>query len=137
MPERPPAVAGSRREAREVALTVIYEADVRGEELAAPLERLVLAPEPYARTLVKGVEADLDSIDRRIGGCLHDWTVERLPALDRTVLRIATYELRSCPEVPTSAILNEAVELASEYSTAESGRFVNGVLASVSELERG
>lgn len=120
---------GSRREARETALGLLYEADVRGEPIADVVAHQVLEPPPYAATLLAGIAehlADLDALLRRVA---HDWALERMPVIDRNVLRLAAYELAHRPDVPTGAVLSEAVELASRYSTADSGRFVNGVLA--------
>ena len=78
-----------------------------------------------------------ERIDELISWNLVDWTLERMPAVDRNVLRLAVAELLACPEVPTAVILNEAVELASAYSTDDSGRFVNGVLATLALQVRG
>jgi N utilization substance protein B len=124
-------VIGSRREARETALGLLYEADVRGEDPAEALARQVAEPVPYARDLVAGVSSHLDEIDDRLRGASRGWTLERMAVLDRAVLRLATYELAYCPEVPTGVVVDEAVELAKQYSTEDSGRFVNGVLGAL------
>ena len=120
---------GSRREARETALGILYEADVRGESIADVLDRQVLVPPPYSVTVLRGVAEHLDDLDDLLRRVAHDWALERMPVVDRNVLRLAAYELAHRPDVPTGAVLSEAVELASRYSTADSGRFVNGVLA--------
>ena len=120
---------GSRREARETALGILYEADVRGESITDVLGRQVLEPPPYAVTVLRGVAEHLDDLDDLLRRVAHDWALERMPVVDRNVLRLAAYELAHRPDVPTGAVLSEAVELASRYSTADSGRFVNGVLA--------
>ena len=122
---------GSRREARETALGILYEADVREESVADALAHQVLEPPPYAATLLRGLAEHLDDVDALLRGYARDWALERMPVIDRNVLRLAAYELAHRPDVPTGAVLSEAVELASRYSTAESGRFVNGVLAKV------
>jgi N utilization substance protein B len=124
-------VIGSRREARETALGLLYEADVRGETPQETLDRQVVAPMAYARELVAGVAAHLGDIDARLRAASRGWTLERMAVVDRAVLRLATYELAYCPEVPTGAIVDEAVELAKQYSTEDSGRFVNGVLGAL------
>ncbi len=122
---------GSRREARERALSLLYEADAKGVVPAAVLADLPVPPDPFAADLVAGVGARRARLDELIGRYAVDWTIERMPVVDRTLLRIAVYELLDHPEVPTGAVISEAVELAKTYSTDESGRFVNGVLGSV------
>jgi transcription antitermination protein NusB len=127
-----PVGAGvGRREERERAVQLVYEAEQRTFDAAAILADQVLEPEPYVATLVNGVEAHRVDIDALLVRFAKGWSLERMPALDRAVLRVATYELGHEPEVPTAVVLNEAVELANSYSTDDSGRFVNGVLASV------
>jgi N utilization substance protein B len=122
---------GSRREARERALSLLYEAELKGVTPAAVLADLPVPPDPFAADLVAGVGSHLAELDVLIGRHAVDWTVDRMPVVDRTVLRMAAYELREHPEIPTGAVVSEAVELAKRYSTEESGRFVNGVLGSV------
>ena len=122
---------GSRREARETALGILYEADVRDEPIADVVTRQVLEPPPYAATLLHGLAEHLSEVDALLRRHARDWALERMPVIDRNVLRLAVYELAHRPDVPTGAVLSEAVELASRYSTAESSRFVNGVLAKI------
>jgi N utilization substance protein B len=124
-------VIGSRREARETALGLLYEADVRGESPSATLARQIVPPVEYAGALVAGVEEHLADIDALLRGAARDWTLERMALIDRAILRLAVYELAHRPDVPTGAIVDEAVELAKQYSTEESGRFVNGVLGTL------
>jgi N utilization substance protein B len=128
-PSSPPARVGSRREAREAALGLLYEADVRSEAPAVALARQVAPPPAYTRALVEGVDAALAEIDGHIREVAQDWALERMPVVDRSVLRLAVFELLHRADVPAGVVLAEAVELASSYSTADSGRFVNGVLA--------
>ena len=127
---------GSRREARETALGLLYEADLRGESLSETLGRQVVPPVEYAGVLVAGVAAHRDEIDGLLRTAAHDWSLERMAVLDRAVLRLATYELAHCPDVPTGAVVDEAVELAKQYSTDESGRFVNGILGTLARQLR-
>jgi N utilization substance protein B len=126
----------SRHEARERALALLYEADSKMVAPASVLDELPVVPDPYAVDLVCGVERERDRIDALIAGHAIDWTVERMPVIDRTVLRMGTYELLARPDVPTGVVLSEAVELAKRYSTEDSGRFVNGVLAAVADATR-
>jgi N utilization substance protein B len=122
---------GPRREARERALSLLYEAQAKDVAPADLLEDLPVAPDPFAADLVAGVGAHQSGLDEIISRYAVDWAVERMPVIDRTVLRLATYELIHHPATPTGVVISEAVELAKEYSTEESGRFVNGVLGSI------
>ncbi len=122
---------GSRREARERALSLLYEADAKDISPAALLEEIPVEPPPFVISLVAGVGERKGEIDELIHRFAIDWTVDRMPVIDRTVVRMATFELLYRPDVPTGVVISEAVELAKRYSTEESGRFVNGVLASI------
>ncbi len=120
---------GSRREERERALALLYEAEAKG---ITPAEAVAAQPVPldgYALDLVLGVGEQRADLDARISRLAHNWALERMPTLDKVVLRMAGFELGQRPDVPTGVILNEAVELAKRYSTDDSGRFVNGLLA--------
>src|SRR5207302_6369269 len=88
-------------------------------------------PDEFAVDLVHGVGQHQDHIDELITKFAIDWAIDRMPSVDRNVLRIAIYELLERPDVPTGAVLSEAVELAKRFSTDESGRFVNGVLGAI------
>lgn len=129
-------LAPSRRQARERALSLLYEAETKGEAPSVLLAGLPLEPAPFAADLVAGVGEHGEEIDAFIRRFTRGWALERMPALDRALLRIGIYELLHRPDVPTGAILSEAVELASRYSTEESGRFVNGVLAEIAREVR-
>jgi len=120
-----------RHQSRERALTLLYEADLKGERPGAVLAALATAPDPYVTTLLGAVDARLDEIDALVGEAAIGWELDRMAVVDRNVLRLATAELLVCDDVPTAVILNEAVDLASAFSTDDSGRFVNGVLATV------
>ena len=122
---------GSRREARERALSLLYEADAKDLAPSALLAELPVAPEPFVADLVQGVGDHQSRIDELVERFAIGWAVERMPVVDRTVLRIAVYELLERPDVPMGAVIDEAVEMAKRYSTDESGRFVNGVLSSI------
>ncbi len=116
--------------ARERALELLYEADAKSSAIAEVLAALPVTPDAYAVDLVTGVTEHAARVDGLIGKLAPDWPIERMPAVDRAVLRLAVYELAERPDVPTAVILDEAVTLAKRYSTEESGKFVNGVLAS-------
>ena len=130
------AVTGSRREARERALGLCYELEVRDLGVDTLIEQQPAPPDEYAERLVRGVEehhADVDALLRKFS---EHWALERMPAVDRAVLRLAAYELGWEPEIPSAVVISEAVELAKQYSTKDSGRFVNGLLARIAEQVR-
>ena len=122
---------GSRREARESALSLLYEAESKGVRPVEVLADLPVPPDPFAAERVEGVDLHAERIDGLISQFAVGWPLERMAALDRAVLRLATYELLERADTPVGAILDEAVELAKTFSTEDSGRFVNGVLAAV------
>jgi transcription antitermination protein NusB len=127
----------ARHGARERALELLYEVQAKSSTVADVLTSLPLAPDAYALALVEGVAANQDAHDvvlRRFvkGG----WTLERMPTLDRLILRLGVEELTNQPSVPTAVILDEAVQLAKAFSTDDSGRFVNGMLAAIARSVR-
>jgi len=134
-----PAAAGEgpRHEARERALALLYEAEMKRADPVEVLGALGVAPDPFATALVEGVAAHGAEIDALVGGAAEGWEVERMPVLDRAVLRLATYELMAEADVPVAVVIDEAVELAKQYSTEFSGRFVNGVLSTIARQVRG
>jgi N utilization substance protein B len=122
---------GSRREARERAFVLLYEAETKAVAPSTVIAELPVEPEEFTIELVEGVEANVAALDDTIRRFARDWKLERMPALDRALLRLGVYELSHRPDVPTGAVISEAVELAKRFSTDESGRFVNGVLSAV------
>jgi transcription antitermination protein NusB len=123
----------TRRAARERALELAYECEQRGLNGAQLLAELAVEPDEYARRLIEGIDAHRDEIDALIRKYSEHWALERMPVIDRALLRLGTYELGWVPEIPTAVAITEAVELAKEYSTKDSGRFVNGLLARITE----
>jgi len=123
---------GNRRQARERALSLLYEADAKGASPTAVLSELPVLPEAFVVDIVEGVEANLDRLDKLIAAHAIGWTLDRMAVIDRTLLRMAAYELVERPDVPVGAIVSEAVELAKRFSTEDSGRFVNGILSAIS-----
>jgi N utilization substance protein B len=125
----------ARSKARKRALDVLYESDLRdADPLGILADRIALAEPPvndYTIELVEGVHAHRQRIDAILGQFAEGWTVERMPDVDRAVLRLGVYELLWRDEVPDAVAIDEAVELAKSLSTDESPRFVNGVLARV------
>jgi N utilization substance protein B len=125
-----------RHQARERGVTLLYEADLKGTSPSTVLATLSVAPDPYTTALVETVESQAGRIDALVDGAAIGWDLDRMAVVDRNILRLAVAELLAFPEVPTAVILNEAVELASAYSTDDSGRFVNGILATVATQVR-
>lgn len=130
----------ARTKARKRALDILFSADVRGDELTVTLaaEAKRAASEPareaswlYAREIVDGIVDHRDEVDEQITTHSRDWKIDRMPAVDRALLRIGVWELLYNDEVPTAVAIDEAVELAKEFSTDDSGAFVHGVLARV------
>lgn len=130
--------AGSgRHEARERALGLLYEAEMKDEPVTRVIQALPLPPDPYARELALGVDDHRDELDALLGRYSRNWTVARMPVVDRVVLRLACYELVHQSGTPRNVVLDEAVELAKAYGTDDSPRFVNGVLARIADEVRG
>ncbi|MCU1499232.1 MAG: nusB [Acidimicrobiales bacterium] len=128
---------GTRRESRERALALLYEAEQKGISPPADiLDTLPLPPEAFAGVLVVGVSDHLADIDDVIRQYSVSWSLERMPAIDRALLRLGIYELVET-DVPVGACISEAVELAKRYSTDDSHKFVNGMLARVARELRG
>jgi N utilization substance protein B len=130
----------ARTKARKRALDILFQADVRGESVGAILaaEAKRAAGEPareaswlYAREIVDGVIDNREAIDEQITTFAKDWSLARMPAVDRAVLRIGVWEILYNDEVPAAVAIDEAVELAKELSTDDSGSFVHGVLARI------
>jgi N utilization substance protein B len=131
------APLSTRREARERALSLLYEAESKQAQPSAVLADLPVPPDPFVVELVSGVQSQQPRIDELIANHAIGWAVDRMPVVDRSLLRMATFELLARPDVPTGVVISEAVELATQYSTDESGRFVNGVLATIAAVVRG
>ena len=127
---------GPRRQARERALSLLYEAESKEATPAAVLAALPVEPDPYAVDVVRGVGDHMPELDTWITDYARDWTIDRMPSLDRALLRMGIFELLHRPDVPTGAVISEAVELAQRFSTDESSRFVNGMLARIAETVR-
>lgn len=129
---------GRRQKDREMAMFLIYQADIRQENID-----LIIAENEesggiagrkagdFAVSLARGVMNCLDVIDPAILSCARNWSLDRMAAVDRAVLRLAAFELVNMPDIPLKVSINEAIELAKKYSTARSGEFVNGVLDSL------
>lgn len=126
---------GSRRVAREHALQMLYQAELAGVGADETI-RIHFDREPeneaairaFAERLVRWTLEHLEEVDSLIAELCHNWSLERLAAIDRNLLRLGVAELRSEPDTPGAVVIDEAVELAREFADSESGSFVNGVL---------
>ena len=125
----------ARSKARKRAVDLIYEADLRGADAVTTLaERVALADPPisdYTIELVEGVQAHREAIDDLLSEYSEGWTIDRMPGVDRAILRIGLFELLWSADVPDAVAIDEAVELAKALSTDESPKFVNGILGRV------
>lgn len=135
---------GRRRKAREVALQVLYQIDVSKTEVKEAMELFwnnFKAPEEvkeFSSRLIEGTWDHIEEIDRLISGCSQNWSLKRMAKVDRSILRIATYELLYCQDIPFRVTLNEAVDLGKEFGSENSGSFINGVLdALYAKLRKG
>jgi len=131
-----PPILGGRREAREQALLLLYEAEIRGLAPDAMADEVVVEPETYTLEVLAGVTEHRERLDGLLTGRTGDWPLHRLAAMDRAVLNLAAWELIERDDVPTAVVLNEAVELAKTYGTDDSGGFVNGVLVNLAKEVR-
>jgi len=130
----------TRRRARKRALAVPYEADLRGAPIGETLAAAVARTEPprplyldYTEHLAEGVAEHLTRIDEVIGSYAEGWTLERMPAVDRNLARIAVYELLYADDIDAPVAITEAVELAKQLSTEDSPRFLNGLLGRIAD----
>jgi N utilization substance protein B len=135
-----PKILGARHKARKRAVDFLFEAEARdADPVDLAKERIELARaddsiapvSEYTETLIVGVAENLDRLDSVISDHLNDWTLNRLPAVDRAILRVAVWELFHASDVPPVVAVDEAVELAKQLSTDDSPSFVNGVLGQI------
>lgn len=134
-----------RTKARELALQVLYQADITHDKFDAAIsdfwqahseENIEEEIKQFAGELVSGVADNLDTIDKKISQYATNWQLERMAVIDRNVLRLSCYELMFRGDIPPKVSINEAVELAKKYSGPEAGKFVNAILDKV-KLEKG
>jgi N utilization substance protein B len=124
----------SRRDARRTAIDILYQADVTDADAPTVLREWIDAGRDvtdFTAELVRGVDGHLPELDLLLAEHAEEWTVERMAALDRTLLRVATYELTHRPDIPPSVAISEAVEAASALSSEGAARFVNGILGRI------
>jgi transcription antitermination factor NusB len=123
-----------RTKARELALQYLYQLDLCGPELAPNAPDFIHGEEGddetrrFAMRLIEGMLGNRVEIDRTVQAVAQNWNLARMAVIDRNVLRLATYELLHCPDIPPKVAINEAIELGKRYSTQNSGAFINGIL---------
>ncbi len=128
-----------RTRARELALQFLYQLDLRGPDFLAEAKGFLRQEEAdkgtreFALHLVRGTAEHLGEIDVFIREVAQNWDIERMAVIDRNVLRMATFELLHCKDIPPKVSINEAIELGKRYSTQNSGRFINGVLDKIKD----
>lgn len=130
----------ARTKARKRALDVLYAAELRGRSVAEELDEHRTSVEhvnPYTIELVTGVDAHRTRLDEVIASYAEGWSLQRMPALDRNLLRLGTFEILEVSDVPDAVAISEAVKLARELSTDDSPAFVNGVLGHVQRDKAG
>jgi N utilization substance protein B len=129
----------ARSKARKRALDILFEAEMRRESPLSVLQTRMIHADPpvtsYAAELVRGVQAHRDLIDELLAEHSHGWALDRMPAVDRNILRIGAYEILWSKDVPEPVAISEAVLLAQDLSTDASPAFVNGLLARLLELK--
>ncbi len=129
----------ARTKARKRALDVLFEADQRGANILDVVEERLQESgretplPPYAETVVRGVASRWLEINALIQDASPQWTLTRMPAVDRAILRIAAWEILANPDVPTAVAIDEAVDLARDLSTDDSPTFINGVLGTLAK----
>lgn len=128
--------AASRHQQRERALSLLYEAELKGQSPHEVLQGLAVPPDPYVCTLLKGAESTRAEADRRITDAAVGWSLDRMAVIDRLVLRMAVAELLDQDGPPLAVVIDEAVELVKAYSTDDSGSFVNGILSTIAPALR-
>ena len=117
-------------------MALLYEAESKEASPREVLAALPVKPSPLVVELVVGVEDHQAELDALIADHARNWSLERMPAIDRNLLRLALYELMERPDVPVAVVIDEAVELAKRFSTDDSGRFVNGMLSAIAPKVR-
>ena len=129
LPEGTPDYIAKRRQGRETLLGLLYEAELKQDDLETIVESSPLDLDGYAQNIFDRLLKDIERIDGEVSSISQKWELERMVAVDLSILRISMCEIISNPKIPAAVIVSEAVELAAKYSTDASGPFINGVLA--------
>ena len=130
-----------RRKAREFALQILFQMDIRKDKPTATILKRFWAEhdadeeaQAFTEEIIKGTYKHLAAINDKIHACARNWSIDRMAAVDRNVLRMAVYEILYRADIPTSVTINEAIEIAKKFGTEDSGSFVNGILDSVARM---
>jgi N utilization substance protein B len=130
-----------RRKAREYALQILFQLDIRKDKPTATILKRFWAEhevdeevQAFTEEIIKGTYKHLDAINEKIQVCAKNWSIDRMAAVDRNVLRVAVYEILYRADIPSSVTINEAIEIAKKFGTDDSGSFVNGILDSVAKM---
>lgn len=130
-----------RRKAREFALQILFQLDIRKDKPTATILKRFWAEhdvddevQAFTEELIKGTYKHLTAINEKIQVCAKNWSLDRMAAVDRNVLRMAVYELLYRADIPSSVTINEAIEIAKKFGADDSGSFVNGILDSVARM---
>ena len=130
-----------RRKAREFALQILFQLDIRKDKPTATILKRFWAEhdvdeevQAFTEEIIKGTYKHLAAINEKIHACAKNWSIDRMAAVDRNVLRMAVYEILYRIDIPTSVTINEAIEIAKKFGTDDSGSFVNGILDSVARM---
>lgn len=132
-----------RRKAREIALQALYNIDLMGEGTPEEVEEFIKGESKratiieFTRELVRGCRSHLKAIDKKLAHAAINWKISRMAVIDRNILRLGTYELLFCPDIPPKVAIDEAIELAKKYGSRDSGAFVNGILDRLYKEEKG
>jgi N utilization substance protein B len=130
----------ARSKARKAALDFLYEGDIRGKSASSLLgfrkTELDFLIRDYTEALVNGVEAKRDRIDEIISMRAKDWDLDRMPVVDRNILRVGVFELLWGEQIPEEVAISESIELAKTLSTEDSATYINGVLAAIREIKK-
>lgn len=123
----------NRHTAREKAFQILFQLDINKNEPSQAINDFLETEEsdPFLILLVEGVTENKQQIDRVLTERIEKWSFERIASVEKTILRIASYEIRYLDDIPTNVSINEAVELANKYGDEKSGKFINGVLSKV------
>jgi transcription antitermination protein NusB len=130
-----------RRKAREFALQILFQLDIRKDKPTATILKRFWAEhdvddevQVFTEEIIKGTYKHLVAINEKIQVCAKNWSIDRMAAVDRNVLRMAVYEILYRADIPSSVTINEAIEIAKKFGTDDSGSFVNGILDSVARM---
>ena len=128
---------GNRRRARELAMQVLFQMDINGDDSTAAVElfckhfEVPKKAKPFFLELVAGVRARLDKIDRLIEQSSDNWKISRMSGMDRNIMRVAVFELLYCSEIPAKVSINEAIDIGKKFGTEQSPAFINGILDNI------